>query len=101
MKLGFVSAILPDLSLEEVVEFAAQERFACVELMCWPEGKAERRYAGVTHIDVTDFGQAEAAPHPGPDGAGGRRDQRPGLLSQSARAGRRRSPRLHRAHQAR
>ena len=52
MTLGFVSAILPDLSLEEVLGFAASEDFACVELMCWPKGKAERRYAGVTHIDV-------------------------------------------------
>jgi len=60
MKLGFVSAILPDLSLEEVLRFAAEEGFGCVELMCWPVGKAERRYAGVTHVDVTDFGEAEA-----------------------------------------
>ncbi len=52
MKLGFVSAIMADLSLEEVVDFASQNGFACVELMCWPVGKAERRYAGVTHIDV-------------------------------------------------
>jgi sugar phosphate isomerase/epimerase len=52
MKLGFASAILPDLSLEEVLEFAAREGFACVELMCWPVGKAERRYAGVTHKDA-------------------------------------------------
>jgi sugar phosphate isomerase/epimerase len=55
MKLGFVSAILPDLSLEEVLDFAAVKGFDCVELMCWPKGKAERRYAGVTHIDVTDY----------------------------------------------
>jgi hypothetical protein len=55
MTLGFVSAILPDLSLEEVLGFAASEDFACVELMCWPMGKAERRYAGVTHIDVVTF----------------------------------------------
>jgi sugar phosphate isomerase/epimerase len=55
MKLGFVSAILPDLDLEEVVSFAAQERFSCVELMCWPRGKAERRYAGVSHIDVDEL----------------------------------------------
>ena len=55
MQLGFVSAILPDLSLEEVLAFAADEGFACVELMCWPPGKADRRYAGVTHLDVTDF----------------------------------------------
>jgi sugar phosphate isomerase/epimerase len=61
MQLGFVSAILPDLSLEEVLGFAAAEGFACVELMCWPKGKAERRYAGVTHLDVTDFGAADAA----------------------------------------
>ncbi len=60
MKLGFVSAILPDLSLEEVVQFASSEGFACVELMCWPKGKAERRYAGVTHIDVVGFTQADA-----------------------------------------
>ena len=60
MKLGFVSAILPDLSLEEVVEFAASEGFECVELMCWPKGKAERRYAGVTHLDVEGFGAADA-----------------------------------------
>ena len=57
MKLGFVSAILPDLSLEEVAQFAAAEGFQCVELMCWPVGKAERRYAGVTHVDVAQFGQ--------------------------------------------
>ncbi|MSU79164.1 MAG: sugar phosphate isomerase/epimerase [Gemmataceae bacterium] len=55
MKLGFVSAILPDLSLEEVFSFAADEGFGCVELMCWPPGDgADRRYAGVTHLDVTN-----------------------------------------------
>src|SRR5262245_46449057 len=56
MKLGFVSAILPELSLEEVLRYAADAGFSCVELMCWPPGKAERRYAGVTHLDVTDLG---------------------------------------------
>jgi sugar phosphate isomerase/epimerase len=59
MKLGFVSAILPELGLEDVVSFAAQEGFACVEIMCWPRGKAERRYAGVTHIDVGALGAGE------------------------------------------
>jgi sugar phosphate isomerase/epimerase len=52
MKLGFVSAILPELRLDEVLAFAAHERFACVEVMCWPVGKAERKFAGVTHLDV-------------------------------------------------
>ena len=60
MKLGFVSAILPDLSLEEVVKFAAREGYDCVELMCWPKGKAERRYAGVTHLDLDRFAAADA-----------------------------------------
>ncbi|HEV3416589.1 MAG TPA: sugar phosphate isomerase/epimerase [Pirellulales bacterium] len=61
MKLGFVSAIVPDLSLEQVADLAAAEGYDCVELMCWPTGKAERRYAGVTHVDVTDFAPADAA----------------------------------------
>jgi sugar phosphate isomerase/epimerase len=60
MKLGFVSAILPELPLEDVAQFAAAEGFSCVELMCWPVGKAERRYAGVTHIDVEAFAAADA-----------------------------------------
>jgi sugar phosphate isomerase/epimerase len=60
MKLGFVSAILPDLSLEEVLAFAAEIGFDCVELMCWPKGKAERRYAGVTHVDANDFDADDA-----------------------------------------
>jgi sugar phosphate isomerase/epimerase len=29
--------------------------------MCWPKGEAERRYAGVTHLDVTSFGPSEVA----------------------------------------
>ncbi len=60
MKLGFVSAILADLSLDEVAHFAAAEKFQCIEVMCWPVGKADRRYAGVTHIDVAQFGRSDA-----------------------------------------
>ncbi len=59
MQLGFVSAILPDQDLEEVFAIAADIGYDCVELMCWPPGKAERRYAGVTHIDVTKTGKKE------------------------------------------
>ncbi|MDK2789245.1 MAG: hypothetical protein PWP07_2490 [Epulopiscium sp.] len=43
MKLGFVSAILADLSFEDVMDFASQNGFSYVEIMCWPVGKAERR----------------------------------------------------------
>jgi sugar phosphate isomerase/epimerase len=58
MKIGFVSAILPEYSLEQVLGFASQARFSSVELMCWPTGKAERRYAGVTHLDTTNLTDA-------------------------------------------
>lgn len=61
MKLGFVSAILPDLSFDEVIQLASAEGYSCVELMCWPKGKADRRYAGVTHLDVAGFDAARAA----------------------------------------
>lgn len=59
MKIGFVSAILPELSLDEVLGFAAEAGFSSVEVMCWPPGKAERRYAGVTHLDATDLSAAK------------------------------------------
>lgn len=59
MQLGFVSAILPELTLDEVLAFAALEGFRCVEVMCWPVGKAERKFAGVTHIDVTSLSKAQ------------------------------------------
>jgi sugar phosphate isomerase/epimerase len=60
MQLGFVSAILPELSLEEVFRVAEDYSYDCVEVMCWPMGKAERRYAGITHIDVADFTEVHA-----------------------------------------
>jgi sugar phosphate isomerase/epimerase len=52
MKLGLVSAILPDLTFEEVVDYASDVGFECLEVCCWPKGKAVRRYAGITHIDL-------------------------------------------------
>jgi sugar phosphate isomerase/epimerase len=55
IKIGFVSAILAEQTFEEVISFAAESGYSCVEIMCWPTGKAERRYAGVTHIDVTNL----------------------------------------------
>lgn len=52
MKLGFVSAILDQSGYEEMMDIASDLGFQCVEVACWPQGKAERRYAGVSHIDV-------------------------------------------------
>src|SRR5262245_6063470 len=60
IQLGLVSAILPELTLEDVLQVCAREGYECVELMCWPRGKAERRYAGVTHVDVNELDDAQA-----------------------------------------
>ena len=60
MQLGFASAIIPDLGLDEVLATASEIGYDCIELMCWPLGKAERRYAGVTHIDVDQLDQEAA-----------------------------------------
>ena len=61
MKLGFVSAILDTYSFEEVIDFASSHGFECVEMACWPGGKAERRYAGVSHINVDDMSEENIA----------------------------------------
>lgn len=52
MKMGFVSAILDKMTFEEMIDTACDMGFECVEVACWPKGDAERRYAGVCHIDV-------------------------------------------------
>ena len=61
MKLGFVTAILDGWTFEEMIDTAAEMGFSCVEAACWPAGKAERRYAGVSHIDVDALDDAKAA----------------------------------------
>jgi sugar phosphate isomerase/epimerase len=53
--------ILGELSFEEIIEFAAENGLACVEIPCWPAGKAERKYAGVSHIDVANLSENRAA----------------------------------------
>ena len=59
LRLGFQSAVLGDLSFDEIITFASDNGFSCVELMCWPLGHANRRYAGVTHIDVASLDDNE------------------------------------------
>ena len=61
MKLGFVSAILDGWTFEEMIDTAASMGYQCVEVACWPAGKAERRYAGVSHIDVDSLTDAKVA----------------------------------------
>ena len=61
MKLGLLTAILPDMTFEEVVDYASEVGYGALEVCCWPKGKAVRRYAGVTHIDVDTLTREKAA----------------------------------------
>jgi sugar phosphate isomerase/epimerase len=61
MKLGFITAICEGMNFEEVVEFAAKNKLECLEVACWPQGGANRRYAGVSHIDVANLTEEKAA----------------------------------------
>ena len=61
MQLGFVSAILPNESLEQLFATAVTIGYKYIEVMCWPPSQAERRYAGVTHIDVLSLDNARVA----------------------------------------
>lgn len=60
MKLGLFTAIFPGRSLEEIAAWAAGNGFEALEIACWPVGKADRRYAGVTTIDVASFSKDDA-----------------------------------------
>jgi sugar phosphate isomerase/epimerase len=54
MKLGLLTAPFPRRSLAQVAAWAAGEGFQMLEVACWPAAGAERRrYAGTSHIDVT------------------------------------------------
>jgi len=60
VKLGFLTAALPDNSLEQAARWGAESGFQAIEIACWPFEKAARRYAGVTHIDVVALNPAKA-----------------------------------------
>jgi len=61
MKLGFFTAAFPGRTLEQVARWGAESGFQAIEIACWPQEKASRRYAGVTHIDVTALDKMQAA----------------------------------------
>ncbi len=60
MKIGLVSAILEDYDFKKMIDTVSEIGYECVEVACWPKAKAERRYAGVSHIDVANLGDKEA-----------------------------------------
>jgi len=60
MQLGLVSAILDQSDFYEMIDIVAENGLDCVEVACWPAGKAERRYAGVSHIDTENLTKDQA-----------------------------------------
>ena len=60
MKLGFLTAAFPALSLQDLARWGAENGFQAIEIACWPFEKAARRYAGVTHIDVAVLDKTKA-----------------------------------------
>jgi sugar phosphate isomerase/epimerase len=61
MKLGFMSAILGFMNFEQVIDTASALGYSCVELACWPQEQASRRYAGVSHLNVAELDDALVA----------------------------------------
>ena len=60
MKLGFFTAALPGNTLEQAAKWGAESGFQAIEIACWPLEKATRRYAGVTHVNVSELTKAQA-----------------------------------------
>ena len=62
MRLGFLTAPLPDTPLTEIADWASANGFESLEIACWPRATGPaRRYAGTSHIDVTDLSDARAS----------------------------------------
>jgi sugar phosphate isomerase/epimerase len=62
MKLGLMTAALGEVELDDLAEWAASERFETLEIACWPRVTGDqRRYAGVSHIDVDGMSRDGAA----------------------------------------
>ncbi len=60
MKLGLMTAALPNVTLPDLAAWAAESGFGMLEIACWPVGSKDRRYGGVSHIDVATLDAAGA-----------------------------------------
>jgi sugar phosphate isomerase/epimerase len=58
VKLGFLTACLPGLALDEIVAWAADNGFQGLEVAAWP--RVAGREWEASHLDVTAFGEAQA-----------------------------------------
>ncbi len=55
MKLGIISSIMDGWTYEEMIDEISAIGYESVEVACWPEGKGERKYAGVSHINTENL----------------------------------------------
>jgi sugar phosphate isomerase/epimerase len=61
VKLGFLTVPFGDMTIEEVAVWAEGRGFAAVEVACWPPASGDtRRYAGVSHVDVSALDEGRA-----------------------------------------
>jgi sugar phosphate isomerase/epimerase len=58
MKLGFLTACLPKLSLQEIADYASANGYEALEVAAWP-AMGDRPFTA-THLDVGDFSGADA-----------------------------------------
>lgn len=58
MKLGFLTACLPGLPLDEIAAWAAEHGYDALEVATWPSVGA--RDFEASHLDVANFGEREA-----------------------------------------
>jgi len=62
VKLGFLTAPFPDTPLMQVADWANSVGFETLEIACWPHSTGPvRRYAGTTHIDVSNTSRDQAS----------------------------------------
>jgi sugar phosphate isomerase/epimerase len=61
MRLGFLTAPFAETPLAEVATWAGANGFESLEIACWPRATGPtRRYAGTSHIDVSDLSDGRA-----------------------------------------
>lgn len=58
MKIGFLTACLPKLKLEDLVKWASEQRFEALELAAWP-AKSSRDYQA-RQINAANFNESDA-----------------------------------------
>lgn len=54
MKLGFITSILEDFTYEEMIDFASEHGFECVEVASWKKKKAAMSPSKLCQMTILD-----------------------------------------------